>query len=277
MSSKICRYANHPQPCSFHPNGPGDLPPQPRTPLFLNSADPRLQPFSDRSDFPKPLYPPTNAGSAVWTTSSHQLPNFPHEELNHHSLCFDCEISSPGSIPSRASTEGSLSHPLVAMSNDEGAHSGEGTTRGEWKAIGDDNATGTLDWEWNNTLPLGSCNIDTNDMFFDDPTYMSGGNIPTFQVSLEPSSAHGLHNQGRLIEPAIELSGPESINPLGRQAQHGPWAMDSLGPQSAEYAPSNLGMSVYFNTWYKIYTNNIRHVDTFQPSKLGSEGRSWPT
>jgi hypothetical protein len=74
------------------------------------------------------------------------------------------------------------------MSNDEGAHSDEGTTRAEWKAIENDTITGTLDWEWNNSLPLGnSCNIDTNDMFFDDPTYMPSDNNPTFQVSLEPS------------------------------------------------------------------------------------------
>jgi hypothetical protein len=184
----------------------------------------------------------------VWVAGSHQLPNFPHEELNPHSFFFDCGISSPGSIPSGASTEYSLSHPLAAMSNDEGEHSGGETTRADWKAIRNENVPGTFDWECNDSPPLGhSCNVDANDPYFDDSAYVSSGSIPTFQVPLEHSVTHGFYNQDRLTEPGIELSGPESIDPSDRQAQDGPWAMNSLGPQSAEYAPSNLSMSVYFH------------------------------
>jgi hypothetical protein len=253
MSSKICRDANHPQPCSFFPNGPG-IPSQPSTPLFPNPANPRLRPFGDCPDFPEQLHSPPGAGSAVWTASSHQLLNFPHEELNRHSLCFDCETSSPGSIPSGASTEGSLNHPLVAMSNDEGAHSGEDTMRADWKAMRNDNVTGTFDEGRNSTLPLGNyCNIDASGRFFDAPAYGSSVSIPIFQVSLDHSLVHGLYNQDRLTEPGIEFSGSESINPSSRQAHDGRWVMNSLGPQSAEYAPSNLGMSVLSRHFIKIY------------------------
>jgi len=134
----------------------------------------------------------------------------------------------------------------VAMPDDDGAHPGEETTRAEWKAIRDDNVMDTFDWEWNSTLPVGyPGNIDANNLFFDDPANVSGGSIPTFQVSIDHSLTHGLHNQNRLTEPEIELSGPGSINPSDQQAQDSPWAMNSLAPQSAEYAPSNIGTSVH--------------------------------
>jgi hypothetical protein len=278
MSSKICRYGKHPQPCSFFPNGTSNPPSQPRIPLYPIPASPRLQSFSDPLDFPEQLHCPPGVGSTVWTASTHQFPNFPHEELTRHSLCSDCGIPSPGSIPSGASTEGSLSHPVAAMSNDEGTHSDEEITRANLKAIRDDDVTGTFDWEWNSTLPLGnSRNIGANDLFFDEPAYIPGGSIPTFQVSLDHSLAHGLNNQDRLTEPGIELSGLESIHPSVRQAEGGPWPINSQRPQSAEYAPSNLGISVNFHEIVLKYTNNIRYIVTFHPFKLGSEGRCWPT
>jgi hypothetical protein len=236
------------QPCSFFPRGRGNPPSQSRIPLFRSSPNLRPWSFNDRLDFPEQLHNPPGAGSAAWTTSPHPLPNFPHDELNRHSPGFDCGAPSPGSIPSGASTEGSLSLPQVAMSNGEGAPSGQETPTRDWKTTSDDNITGAFDWEFNSTFPLEyAFNIDANDLFVNGPAYASADSIPTFQFPLDHSLPHRPYNQDGLTTPGLELSGPESINLSGRQAQDGPWAMNSLGPQSMEYAPSNLGRSVYFH------------------------------
>ncbi len=248
MSPNICRCANYPQPFSFFSDGPGNPRSQTRIPLYPNPANPSTRSFSDRLEFPEQLHSPPGVGSAVCVASSHQLPNFPHDEPNRHHIFFDRGISSPGSILSGASTECSFSHPLVAMSNDEGTHSGGENTRADCKAIRDGNVTDSFDWEFNSTLP--SChsrNVDENDLFFDDPAYVSNSSISTFQVPFDHSLAHGPYNQDRLTEPGVGLSGPEWIDPSDRQAQGGFWAMNSIRSQSAEYAPSNLGTSVYFH------------------------------
>jgi len=246
MSSRIRRYANDSQPCSFFPDGRGNPPSSPRIPSFRSPPNLRLWSFSDRLDFPEQQHSPLGASSAAWTASSHPLPNFPRDELNHHSLGFDCGSSSPGSIPSGTSTEGSLSLPRVAMPNGEGVSPGQETPRTDWNAISDDNITGTFDWGCNST-PLfeNFFDIDAIDRFVDDPAYVSGGRTPTFQFPLHHPLPQDPCNQDRLTTPGIELSGPESINFSDYQAQGGCWGMNSLGLQSAEYAPPNC-MSVYF-------------------------------
>jgi hypothetical protein len=141
--------------------------------------------------------------------------------------------------------------------------------RANWKAIRDENATGTFDGERNSTLSLENYyNNDANGPFFDAPACCSSGSIPMFQVSMDPSLAHGLHIQDRLTEPGIEFFGLESINPLNRQAQDARWFMGSLGPQSAEYAPSDSGLSVLSRHFIKNILTISDTATLFSPSNL---------
>jgi len=209
MSSS--RFASHPQPCPC-----GNPLSQSRIPLFRNHPSQGFRYASDRLGFSGQPGSPPGAPYNVWSARSHQFRIFPRDELNRHRLCFDCGASSSGSIPSGASTEGSLPLSPVAMASGDGSPSGQETPRAEWSATLDDN-----DWEYNNAALLQyGFNTDAGELFSNDTPYGFDGGL-TFQ-----------------------FQGPGSINLSDRQPQDGTLAINSLAPHLAEYPHSRLCMCI---------------------------------